>query len=185
MKDYIQQAYRTNTGIKSSIKVTDEPDTIQNLLHGAMGLCTESGELLDNLKKNLFYGKTLDVLNVKEELGDIFWYAALVAHAMNLSFEEIMEANISKLKARYPDKWNQDKAVNRNLDKEVQALQKPRQIKVLDHPHSWIRKGDIGTLVKQHGNTDTIEASFNVRDSKQKEITITVPLFSGQFEWIK
>ena len=48
------------------------------LLHGAIGLSTESGELLDQVKKNVFYGKPLDKVNILEECGDVLWYVCLI-----------------------------------------------------------------------------------------------------------
>ena len=97
-------------------------DTIR-LLHAAMGLATESGELLDALKKHIFYGKKLDLVNVREELGDIFWYAALLAHAGGFTLEDTMERNLAKLKARYPSKFSEVDAIIRNLEKERDILE--------------------------------------------------------------
>lgn len=48
-----------------------------DLLHCATGLVTESAELVDAIKKHVFYGKPLDVVNIKEELGDLLWYVAI------------------------------------------------------------------------------------------------------------
>jgi NTP pyrophosphatase (non-canonical NTP hydrolase) len=93
------------------------------LLHAAMGACTESGELLDSLKKAIFYGKELDVVNFKEELGDILWYLAIAYHELDGSFEESMETNIAKLRARYGGKFDAARAVKRNLETERKILE--------------------------------------------------------------
>jgi NTP pyrophosphatase (non-canonical NTP hydrolase) len=95
-----------------------------DLLHAAMGLTTESGEFMDALKKHVFYGKPLDKVNLKEEVGDLLWYCALALHALDSSFEEVMATNIAKLKARYPDKFEESQAINRDLDKERGILEK-------------------------------------------------------------
>lgn len=61
--------------IKDAIR-TESPNFFQpniRILHAAIGCVTESGELLDSLKKQIFYGRELDVVNVKEEAGDILW----------------------------------------------------------------------------------------------------------------
>lgn len=73
------------------------------LLQGAMGMCGESGEFIDIVKKYMFQGHPLDRNHLMIELGDVMWYVATAAYALNLPLEEVMEANISKLKARYPD----------------------------------------------------------------------------------
>jgi NTP pyrophosphatase (non-canonical NTP hydrolase) len=94
-----------------------------NLLHAAMGISTESGELLDAFKRKLFYGKPLDVVNVKEEIGDIMWYIAILMRELDLDFEEMLQLNIDKLKARFPEKFSNHHAINRDLGKERQVLE--------------------------------------------------------------
>lgn len=94
-----------------------------NLLHAAMGIGTEAGELLDAFKRKLFYGKPLDVVNVKEEVGDIMWYIAILLRELDLDFEEILQLNIDKLRARFPDKFTETHALNRDLDAERKILE--------------------------------------------------------------
>lgn len=94
-----------------------------NLLHAAMGISTESGELMDAFKRKIFYGKDLDVVNVKEEIGDLMWYVAILLRELDLDFEELLQINIDKLKARYPEKFTEENALNRDLDKERQILE--------------------------------------------------------------
>lgn len=98
------------------------PDTIR-LLHAGMGLTTEAGEFMDMLKKHILYGRELDLVNLAEEIGDMFWYAALACDTLGVSFEEIMEKNIAKLKARYGDKFTEAAALNRNLNVERRILE--------------------------------------------------------------
>lgn len=93
------------------------------LLHVAMGLVTEAGEFLDQLKKHIFYGKYLDKVNLREELGDSNWYERIGAEALETSLLEIMESNVAKLKARFPEKFSEEKAVNRDLDVERKILE--------------------------------------------------------------
>ena len=57
------------------------------LIHGMVGISTESGELLDALKKHLMYGKSLDLVNIKEEVGDVLWYCALILDEVGGSCE--------------------------------------------------------------------------------------------------
>jgi NTP pyrophosphatase (non-canonical NTP hydrolase) len=106
--------------------ITSEKDAKKkiDLLHAAMGLVTESGEFMDMLKKHLFYGKPLDEVNLLEEIGDASWYLAIALNALGSSFEEVMARNIEKLQARYPDKFTEQAALVRNLDKEREILEK-------------------------------------------------------------
>lgn len=96
------------------------------LLHGVMGIVTESGELMDALKKHLIYGKPLDLVNIQEECGDLFWYIALIAHTVGFSFESTFDQNVEKLRARYPNKFTEHDALYRDLDKERAILEEPR-----------------------------------------------------------
>ena len=83
-------------------------------MHGAVGVCTEAGELQDMLKKHLIYGKALDITNVIEECGDILWYVALALGAIDTTLEECMERNINKLRIRFPGKFSNERALNRD-----------------------------------------------------------------------
>jgi hypothetical protein len=67
------------------------------------------------------YDKNLDDM---EEMGDLFWYAAFLADAMGVTFEDLFEANIAKFRARYPDKYSDDSAKNRDLESEREAMGK-------------------------------------------------------------
>jgi len=103
-------------------------DIVANLLHASMGICTESGELMDVLKKSLAYNKHLDLPNLVEELGDLIWYIQLACNTIGVDLETVMRINADKLKARYGDsmKFSSDKANNRNLDSELDAINKER-----------------------------------------------------------
>lgn len=81
--------------------------------HAIIGLCTEVGELQDAFKKTIFYGRPLDKINVKEEVGDICWYLAFLCNEMGFDLGEIMSDNIAKLKKRYPEKFTEADAQER------------------------------------------------------------------------
>ena len=83
------------------------------LINGVMGLCGESGEAIDIVKKWLAQGHDLDRDKLAKELGDICWYLAETATALDLSLEDIMAANIEKLKRRYPEGFDIARSVNR------------------------------------------------------------------------
>ena len=83
------------------------------LINGVMGLCGESGEAIDIVKKWLAQGHELDKEKLAKELGDICWYLAETATALDLSLEDIMAANIEKLRKRYPAGFDADRSRNR------------------------------------------------------------------------
>ena len=82
----------------------ERPD-IHRLLTAAVGLSAESGEFTEIVKKIIFQGKPYNddnVYHMKRELGDICWYLDQACMALNTNFNEILEMNVDKLKARYP-----------------------------------------------------------------------------------
>ena len=83
------------------------------LINGVMGLCGESGEAIDIVKKHLHQGHELDREKLIKELGDIAWYLAETATALDVSLEEVLERNIEKLRSRYPEGFSAERSVNR------------------------------------------------------------------------
>ncbi len=83
------------------------------LINGVMGLCGESGEAIDIVKKWLAQGHALDKQQLQKELGDIAWYLAETAYALDIPLEEILTENIAKLKARYPEGFDCHRSVDR------------------------------------------------------------------------
>ena len=78
---------------------------VSHLLTAALGLTAESGEFTEVVKKILLQGKPYNeenVFHMKRELGDICWYLAQACMALDTTFDEIIEMNVDKLKARYP-----------------------------------------------------------------------------------
>lgn len=86
------------------------------LINGVMGLCGESGEAIDIVKKHLHQGHPLDKEKLLKELGDIAWYLAEVAYALDTPLDQVLEGNIAKLKARYPDGFDTEKSLHRNKE---------------------------------------------------------------------
>lgn len=109
------------------------------LMHSAMGMNTEAGEFIDALKKHVFYGKVLDKVNLKEEIGDLLWYCAIACSELGISLDEVMTQNIDKLKLRYPNKFNSEDAINRNVEAERVLLEGTK----IDKIESNIREGSI------------------------------------------
>ena len=83
------------------------------LINGVMGLCGESGEAIDIVKKWLAQGHELDREKLAKELGDIAWYLAETAYALDIPLEDILQANIDKLKKRYPEGFDSQRSINR------------------------------------------------------------------------
>lgn len=92
---------------------TDKLTARELLLNSALGLCGESGEVADLLKKYHFQGHNLDIDHVAKELGDIAWYLAVGAYAIGYDLETILQMNVDKLKARYPDGFTADRSLHR------------------------------------------------------------------------
>ena len=121
-KEYQNLAMRTNDGNATNrlLNLTLS-DTTENgigedtgtVLNACLGLSGEVGEFNDMIKKWIFHEKDLDEEHLKKELGDIMWYIAMMCHAFRWSLDEIMEMNIDKLKARYPEGFDTDRANNR------------------------------------------------------------------------
>lgn len=95
---------------------------LANITHGAIGVSTEAGELLDIIKRRMIYSKPFCREHIIEEVGDILHYLTYIAEAMHFSFEDAMEANMRKIKVRYPNKFNTHDALNRNIVEEKEAL---------------------------------------------------------------
>jgi len=119
---YINKALRTESNDYAPMQNRLQDLKTIRLLHGALGLTTEAGEFADGLKKHVFYGKVLDVANLKEEMGDIFWYMALIANTLDIDFSSIMETNIKKLEARYKIAFSENEAEDRDLIQERKTL---------------------------------------------------------------
>ena len=92
---------------------TEELTHIELVMNAALGLCGESGEVADLVKKHLFQGHDLDLDHVAKELGDISWYLAVGAYAIGLDLESIFRMNKEKLEARYPDGFSADRSLHR------------------------------------------------------------------------
>ena len=79
----------------------------------ALGLAGEAGEVADMIKKGVYHQHGVDREEVKKELGDVLWYVSAICGDLDLELSEVMEANIEKLKQRYPDGFNFEQSQNR------------------------------------------------------------------------
>lgn len=124
MKDFIEQCLRTESNARPLDERKYPQAGADRLLHAGIGMATESGEFLDQLKKHFFYNKALDLTNLREELGDLLWYIAIAMHALDTDFPTEMERVIRKLRVRFPDKFNTVDANLRDLDAERKELER-------------------------------------------------------------
>lgn len=85
------------------------------ILNAALGMAGESGEIIEHLKKHMFQGHELDLEKLKKETGDLMWYCAEMAEGLRTTLEFIAEGNIEKLKKRYPDGFDKEKSINREM----------------------------------------------------------------------
>ena len=74
----------------------------EKILNMCLGLCGETGEVVDVIKKHMFQGHDLDYNNVFEELSDVMWYVSNLASLLDFKMEDILEYNYRKLSKRYP-----------------------------------------------------------------------------------
>lgn len=128
-KEYQDLAMRTNDG-KATERLLDKYGMIDffkqakggkpcenydlgGILNGCLGLSGEAGEFNDMVKKWIFHEKPLDVDHAQKEVGDILWYIAMICHSFGWDMNQIMQMNIDKLKARYPDGFDVELSAHR------------------------------------------------------------------------
>lgn len=119
--EYQKLAMRTNDGEASKrlgtlldawVDCIDIPD-FGGMVNGCFGLAGESGEVLYIVKKWIFHEKGLDRDHLKKELGDVMWYVAMICESAGFTLDEIMKMNIDKLKSRYPEGFDTQRANHR------------------------------------------------------------------------
>ena len=151
LDEFEPNAMRTASGAKhrETLAAIIENDALWGMFHAAMGAVTESAELIDVFKKFIAYKRRIDLVNADEEIGDLLWYVMLFAVGraeqvrtvgiFNSDGEKvydpdphftgadmlrrIMSQNIAKLKARYPDKFDDVRANHRDLFEERKVLE--------------------------------------------------------------
>jgi len=104
VNDYQKQALRT---LNPDLNKKDV------LINGVMGLCGEAGECIDIVKKHLAQGHALDKEKLVKELGDVAWYLAETAYALDVDLESVLQGNLDKLRMRYPDGFDAQQSMDR------------------------------------------------------------------------
>jgi len=123
IEDYNEEMLRTEK--------SERADVNQRIQHAILGLADEAGELIGALKAATYYNRDFDMTNLKEELGDTWWYytlfldtiASIEGKTVTQVFEEILAMNKKKLRTRYPDGYSDAQANKRDLPAERKALE--------------------------------------------------------------
>lgn len=79
----------------------------------AVGLAGEAGEIMEHIKKGIFHQHGLDREKVRKECGDLAWYLAGLCTTLGLDLGDVMQANIDKLRQRYPNGWSSADSIRR------------------------------------------------------------------------
>lgn len=122
MTGYEYQVYASRTNDKKSTdRLTfklfpKETSDIGGVLNACLGLSGEVGEFNDMIKKWIFHEKDLDMAHLKKELGDVMWYVAMMCESFGWDLDDILQMNVDKLKARFPEGFDTNLANNRKKD---------------------------------------------------------------------
>lgn len=104
---------------KDPVKIRDEISAAKlDAVHMALGVAGESGELVDAIKKWAIYNKDLDVVNVKEEIGDLLFYLTGIMELLGIQLADVIDLNVSKLGKRYAENRYSDSRAIERKDKE-------------------------------------------------------------------
>lgn len=172
------------------------------LINGVMGLCGESGEAIDIVKKHLAQGHELNREALIKELGDVAWYLAETAYALDVPLEEVLERNIAKLRARYPQGFETEKSILReeNWCIERAKMQDAEEIYALyhslidapystwseDYPTSEDVQEDVehGWTVIMRDNDERIVAAIALLPGEQEpEFEAIAPWYPDVKQW--
>jgi NTP pyrophosphatase (non-canonical NTP hydrolase) len=83
------------------------------LTNAALGLAGEAGEVADMVKKITFHGHAFDTASLVDELGDALWYVAEMASVLGVGLDMVAQANIAKLRRRYPEGFSPERSRER------------------------------------------------------------------------
>lgn len=98
---------------KAALRTANSEMSDDLILNGILGLCGETGEVSDHIKKYMFQGHELDQDKLVNEIGDVCWYIAILASGLNVDLETVMKKNIEKLQRRYPDGFDTERSLHR------------------------------------------------------------------------
>jgi len=150
VNEYQQLARRTEANQEPILaRLTLLGPQAMRLDNAARGLAADAGEVCTAVMRHIEYGRELDVPNLLEEVGDCLWRLSQLCDAAGITLEMAMEANIQKLRVRYPDKYSEERAVENGRDRQAEAeslrrsldqfmderlRQQSRQVPINSHP---------------------------------------------------
>ena len=141
----------------------DDPNEGVLLLHSIVGITTEAGELLEMLYAACVENKAFDLVQFGEEVGDVQWYEAIGLKAAGLTFDKVQRLNIAKLRHRFPNKFTEHDANNRDLFGERAKLEGKPECRI----ENWASLGNVlfGDVRNHpiHGDADGCRTSTIVR----------------------
>ena len=119
--EYQKQAARTICPQPKALdRIKAKPHLLTQLLHAVIGKMGELGELACALEKHIWHGQDLDIVNILEEFGDDSWYTAEGLAALSADFDKVLSSNIEKLRKRFPDKYTDYDAEEKNRNREAE-----------------------------------------------------------------
>jgi NTP pyrophosphatase (non-canonical NTP hydrolase) len=98
---------------EQSMRTAPKEDLHDAVLIGGLGIAGEAGEIVERIKKWAYHGHEISPEVMREEIGDLLWYVAYLSSALGLELGDIMEKNVAKLEARYPDGFSHEASRNR------------------------------------------------------------------------
>ena len=170
IEEWIKQTESyTDLALKTLNKdVIEQKDLI---LNASLGLSGEVGEVNDIIKKYMYHGHKLDD-DTKEkiilELGDVCWYVALMAWAIDKTkFEDVLNKNIAKLEKRYHGEFTTEKSVNRKEDSDNSCEEKKKDCEF--EFETTLSNDEWSKIVRYCENDVDAQEEYYVRKSKEGE----------------
>ena len=151
--------------------VTHRPE-LADLVHAVIGCVTESAELVEHLLQVMRGAKPLDVINVGEEFGDLEWYIALGLRYIGSNHAKVWHDNIDKLRARFPAKFTEAAALNRDLGAERAVLEANAEIPPAS-PNTGLPSIEPGTnWVHRNGTVYEVVLLANLPNEDRYPLTV-------------
>lgn len=135
---------------------TDDQPVIQKLSLSGMGLAGEAGEVCDLLKKIVHHDRPLDEAmrrKICHEMGDVLWYLTYLAGVLGLTLDEVANANVEKLRARYPDGFTTEASIAK-ADEVVAVMRRT--------PVDDIRGAKVGDVVVAMGPARADDEGYEI-----------------------
>ncbi len=89
---------------KAKTTLLKGPDTLTDVIHMALGIAGEGGEVSERVKKLIRDNNgdlsKLDKADISKEIGDVLWYLAVLCDILDISFDDVAEKNLEKLASR-------------------------------------------------------------------------------------